>query len=149
MARHGDKTFQAHTLLARDGAAQAPDTRTSSPLGPSVGAPVAPVDVDALARDVARFRRAQTHNEVRHICWVPAVTEGDLGGEGALALLRRVDALVDRLAVDTAGGEAIHRHSIAPDDALHQRKEQDHARGTTLDPSHWADDPGGSDPSPL
>jgi hypothetical protein len=78
---------------------------------------VTAVDVDALAREVARLRRAQTRHQERHVGLVPAGAERDLGGEGPLTLLGRVEALVDRLAVDAAGGEAIHRNAVPPDDA--------------------------------
>jgi hypothetical protein len=79
---------------------------TSRPPCRSGGAPIASINVDALARDVTRVRRAETRHEVRHVRRFPERAERDLDGEGTLTLWRRVKTLIDRCAVNVAGGEA-------------------------------------------
>src|SRR6266542_5036123 len=81
----------------------------------SVGAAQTSVDVDPLARDVARLRRAEERHQVRHVAGVAEVSQRDLAGELLLALRRGVQALVDLLAVDPPGREAVHGDPVASD----------------------------------
>src|SRR5580765_8948202 len=72
------------------------------------------VDVDALARDVARLGRAEERGQERHVGRVAEIAERDVAGEFDLALGRRVQALIDLLAVDPPGRQAIDRDPVPP-----------------------------------
>jgi hypothetical protein len=56
--------------------------------------------------------RAQERDEVRHVAGIAEVAERDLLRELRLALRSRVQALVDLLAVDATGGEAVHGDAV-------------------------------------
>src|SRR5258705_13959474 len=74
----------------------------------------APVDVDALARDVAGLRRAEERGEERDVVRVAEVAERDVSRELGLALRRRVQAGVDLLTVPAPRGRAGCRGPRAP-----------------------------------
>src|SRR5262245_383784 len=81
--------------------------------GGSVRAAEAAVHVDALAGDVARLRRAEERDEIRHVAGIAEVAERDLARELRLVLGRRMEALVDLLAVDAPRCEAVHGDAVA------------------------------------
>src|SRR5215470_2520921 len=75
----------------------------------------AAVDVDAFARDVARPGRAQERGQVSQVGRFAEVTQRDVLRELRAALGCRMQALVDLLAVDAAGRQAIDRDAVPPD----------------------------------
>src|SRR5882724_13262700 len=79
--------------------------RSDRPMQPAV-------DVDALAGDVARLGRAQARGEKRQIGGVAEIAERNIALELGLALGCRVQALIDLLAVEPAGRQAVDRDPV-------------------------------------
>src|SRR5262245_35960785 len=82
------------------------------PRGASVGPTQSAVHVDALAADVAGLGRAEERDQVRHVGGVAEVAEWDVAGELLTTLGGRVQALIDLLAVDAPGGQAVHGDAV-------------------------------------
>src|SRR5262249_62361176 len=61
------------------------------------------------------LRRAQERREECDVAGVAEVAERNVPRELGLALRRRVQALVDLLAVHAAGRQAVDRDTVAPD----------------------------------
>src|SRR5439155_7999423 len=70
------------------------------------------VHVGPLAGNVARVARAEKRSQVGHVAGIAEVAEWNLAGELLLALACGVQALVDLLAVDPPGGEAVHGDAV-------------------------------------
>src|SRR6266849_2633297 len=81
----------------------------------SVGPAQAAVDVDALAADVAGLGRAQEGDQVRHVAGIAEVAERDVAGELLLVFSRGVQSLIDLLAVDAPGRQAVHGDAVTAD----------------------------------
>src|SRR5262249_61178444 len=75
----------------------------------------AAAEVDAIARDVARFWRTEERNEIGHVGGVAEIAERNLASELLSALGRGMQALVDLLAVDPARSEAVHGDAVTAD----------------------------------
>ena len=70
----------------------------------------AAVDVDHLARDVARERRGEERDQIRHVLGLAEEADRDVRVDERSAIFRcRMQPLKDLLAVDPAGRQAVDR----------------------------------------
>jgi len=78
----------------------------------------AAIDMDHLAGDVARARRAEEGDEHREVLGLADIAGRAMrGGPGLLRLARGQDALVDLLGMDATRRDRVHRHAVARDEA--------------------------------